>query len=84
MGPEEVEKWIAVLRDLAITVIASMLFVAQVFWIEPNAILVGGGISLYGLPVALRADAWRRKRRNGNDSPRDDDPYNGPGGYYRA
>ena len=77
--PEEVAEWIAVVRDLIIILIATMLFVAQILWLPPSELLIGAGLTLLLSPVALRADAWRRRKREEDD----EDVNDGPGGYWR-
>ncbi len=80
MEPQDVEKWAYVLRDLAPALVGIMLFVAQIFWLDPNALLVGAGLTLLA-PIARRIDLLRREQRQREDD--DDDIYDGPGGYYR-
>ncbi len=81
MEPKEVEQWLEVLRDFASILIAAVLFVSQILWIQPNTLLIGAGLTLLTAPIAFGLDARRRRTRKRDDP--DDDPFDGPGGYYR-
>jgi hypothetical protein len=61
-----------------------MLVYETVYTLDPNALIVGAGLTLLGLPVAFRLDQIFRVEPNGKDQPPTDDPYAGPGGYYRS
>jgi len=72
----EVEEWVDVLYALGALACAILIFVSQLFWIEPNALLLTAGIALLAGPEAVRRDRIRRRRRN--------DANDGPGGYWEA
>lgn len=62
MTPEALRQWQAIFRDLVIVVLAAFMLVYEtVVAREPNAYIVGAGLTLLGIPPALRADSWRRK-----------------------
>lgn len=69
--PEIVRAWIRILRDLAIVAIAAFILIHEtVTSRDPNPTLVGAGLVLLGIPPALRADEWiRRKGNNNGDAP---------------
>ena len=78
MTPEVFSAWVPIIRDIVIVVVASFILIYEVvFKQEPNPYAIGAGLTLLGVPPALRLD--RRRKSNG-----DDDPYEGPGGYYRG
>jgi len=78
LTPEQVRAWQEIFRDALICVVATfMLIWATVVQTSPNPYIIGAGLTLFGIPPALRLDKARRSRPNG------DDPYDGPGGYYR-
>lgn len=67
-----------IVRDLAIVAVALFMLVHETtFSVSPNPYVIGAGLTLLGVPPALRID---RRRRPDND----EDPYDGPGGYYRG
>ncbi len=80
MDPDAVAAWQAILRDLLIVLLGIFMLVYETVFVVPNAYIVGAGLTLLGVPPALRLDRRRRdKKRDGED-----DPYDGPGGYYRG
>lgn len=77
MTPQQWRTWQGIFRDVTITLVAAFMLVYEtVVATDPNAYVLGAGLTLLGIPPALRLD--RRRGRNG------DDPYDGPGGYYRG
>lgn len=60
MRADDVGEWVDVLWSAIPLAIATLIFVAQVVWIEPNALLVGAGLTLLAGP---KAREWDRKRR---------------------
>jgi hypothetical protein len=73
-------EWQWIFRDTVITTLAAfMLIFETVFAASPNVYIIGAGLTLLGIPPALRLDSWRRRRHWD-----DEDPYDGPGGYYRG
>ena len=68
--PEIVRAWIRIVRDLVIVAVATFILVHEtVTSRDPNPTLVGAGLVLLGIPPALRADEWLRRRdRNGDGS----------------
>lgn len=65
MDPEALNRWIPVLRDLAIVLVAIFMLLFGTIWVhEPSilTILIGGGLALLGAPAAIRADT---RRKNG-------------------
>lgn len=88
LDPGAVAEWQRIGRDITITVVAAfMLIFETVFRTEPNAYVLGAGLAMLGVPPALRLDQARRSRRSESSPPeqprQSDDPYDGPGGYYR-
>jgi hypothetical protein len=60
--PEAAKAWQAIFRDTVITVLAAfMLIYETVVAKDPNAYVIGAGLTLLGIPPALRLDTWRRK-----------------------
>lgn len=79
MTPEEVRAWMDIFRDVLICSVATFMLVWSVVAVQaPNPYVLGAGLTLFGIPPALRLDKARRSR-----TVEDDDPYAGPGGYYR-
>lgn len=79
MTPEALSAWVPIIRDLAIVLVATFMLIYEVVVkTDPNPYVIGAGLTLLGVPPALRVDTKRRQRRNG------DDPYDGPGGYFKA
>lgn len=77
MTTDQWRAWQAIFRDVTITLTAAFMLVYETVVVEsPNAYIVGAGLTLLGIPPALRLD--RRRRSAGEE-----DPYDGPGGYYR-
>jgi hypothetical protein len=87
LNPDAVNAWLTILRDIVITLVAAfMLIYDTVVKTTPNPYIIGGGLTLLGVPPALRLDRLRRTK-NGDSNPHppeDRDPYDGPGGYFRA
>lgn len=80
MSPEAARQWQAIFRDLVITLLATfMLLYETVFAKEPNAYIIGAGLTLMGAPFAIRLDTWRRKADDAEETanpaplPRDND-----------
>lgn len=77
MTPQQIRAWQAIARDIVITVVATFMLIFETVGSEsPNPYIIGAGLTLLGIPPALRIDRARRSNT-------DDDPYDGPGGYYR-
>jgi hypothetical protein len=75
VSPDQFRAWQGIFRDIVITVLAAFMLVWQcVFAAAPNIYIIGAGVTLLGVPPALRLDSLRR---------RNEDPYDGPGGYFR-
>lgn len=82
MTPDDVRAWQSIFRDIVITVLAAFMLVFEtVFAVDPNVYVIGAGLTLLGLPPALRLDTWRRRGEKAAQV--EEDPYDGPGGYYR-
>lgn len=80
MTPAQIRAWQTIFRDVVITLVASFMLLYETIAVQsPNALVIGGGLTLLGIPPFLRLDAHRRSSGNGNG----DDPYEGPGGYFR-
>ncbi len=68
MTPAAANEWIKILRDLATVALASFILVHEtVAARSPNWELIGAGLTLLGIPPALRADEMRRKRNAEDD-----------------
>lgn len=66
MTQEQLRAWQAIFRDVVITLVAAfMLLYETVFVASPNAVVIGGGLTLLGIPPFLRLDA--RRRSNGDE-----------------
>jgi membrane protein insertase Oxa1/YidC/SpoIIIJ len=60
MTPEVFRAWHRVFRDFALVAVATFIMIWQtVAASDPNAILVGAAIAIYGLPPFLRLDEHR-------------------------
>lgn len=71
MEPERVRKWIYVFADLVVILVgAFMLLYGTTKVAEPGklTLLIGGGLTALGIPVAHRFDI-RRRNGNGNGKP---------------
>jgi hypothetical protein len=69
VDPENLSPWIPIVRDIAIVLLAAFMLVFATVWIKdptPLAVIIGGGLSLLGVPAALRLDALRKKQ-NGQE-----------------
>lgn len=54
--------WQGIFRDALMTVLAAfMLIFETVFADIPNPVIIGAGLTLLGIPAALRLDSLRRK-----------------------
>lgn len=57
MDPKVVRDWVRILRDVAIVLVAGfMLIFETVFVRSPNPYVIGAGLTLLGIPPALRLD----------------------------
>lgn len=67
LTPSIVRAWVAILRDVAIVAVAAFMLVFEtVYAPEPNPYVIGAGLTLLGIPPALRLDsAFRRNGDNG-------------------
>lgn len=62
MNPEQVRAWQGIFRDIVITVLAAFMLVFEtVVAIVPNVYIIGAGLTLLGIPPALRLDSLRKK-----------------------
>lgn len=62
--PEIVDSWVAIFRDITIVLLATFMLVFEtVFAHEVSPYIVGAGLTLAGVPPALRADTYRRRRK---------------------
>jgi hypothetical protein len=76
--PDQVRAWQAIFRDVVITVLAAFMLTYETVGTDsPNVYVIGAGLTLLGIPPALRLDSMRRKQDERED------PYDGPGGYFR-
>jgi hypothetical protein len=82
VDPDVLRAWQTIFRDFVIVLLAAFMLIYETVWVTPNAYIVGAGLTLLGIPPALRLDRRRRDKKHGGDD--DDDPYDGPGGYYRG
>ena len=68
--PEKLTPWIPIVRDFAIVLLATFAIVFSIIWItDPTrlGLVLGSGLSLLGVPAALRVDAKRRKNEGEDD-----------------
>jgi hypothetical protein len=89
LNPDVVNAWLSILRDVVITMVAAfMLIYETVVKTTPNPYIIGAGLTLLGVPPAIRLDRIRRIKNGtakpATSPPLDDDTYDGPGGYFRA
>ncbi len=62
MDPNVLKAWQGIFRDVVITILATfMLSYETVFVGNPNAYIIGAGLTLLGIPPALRLDKLRKK-----------------------
>ena len=79
MSPDEVRAWQAIFRDIVITLVAAFMLLYETIVVDdPNVYIIGAGLTLLGVPAAIRLDSIRRR-----GSGEENDPYDGPGGYFR-
>ncbi len=72
MDPENVSTWLPIVRDLAMVAIAALILLHEtLFNHDPNAVLIAAGLSLLGIPAAIRADS-KRTQKNGNPDGEDE------------
>jgi hypothetical protein len=63
MTPEAVRAWQYIFRDLVITLLAAFILTYEtVFVRSPSPYLIGAGLTLLGIPPALRLDEVRRRK----------------------
>lgn len=56
-----VREWVKIFRDLVITFTAAFMLIYETVEIaSPNPIVIGAGLTLLGIPPALRLDAFFR------------------------
>lgn len=56
-SPRVVREWVRIFRDIAIVFVATfMLIFETVFAPSPNVYVIGAGLTLLGIPPALRLD----------------------------
>ena len=68
MRPEDLNEWVTLFRDIVMVVLAAFILSYETVLIsEPNPLLIGAGLSLLGVPAALRVDASRRKSQRQDD-----------------
>lgn len=66
MTPEALKAWQGIFRDVVITLVAAFMLVFEtVFAAAPNAYILGAGLTLLGIPPALRLD--RSRKNHGDD-----------------
>lgn len=59
--PDEYRAWIGITRDAIIVVVGTfMLIYETVFVPNPNAFVIGAGLTALGLPAAIRLDTWKK------------------------
>ena len=80
MTPENLDQWLDIFRDTVIVVLATFMLVYEtVFADNINPCIVGAGLTLAGVPPALRLDTRRGRRRRSDTAMRDPsdplDPY---------
>lgn len=76
MDPERLKTWQPIIRDFLVVGVAVFMLVFGTTRIsEPGVltIVIGGALTLLGVPAALRADRQIRKNGNGNGSQGVDD-----------
>ncbi len=64
MASQGVDGWITGFRDVLLVVVAAfMLVFGTIFVTNPAllALIIGGGLSAFGVPAALRLDSLRRR-----------------------
>lgn len=70
MEPETLRKWIPVIRDSLIVLIAAfMLLYGTTYVKEPGrlTLIIGGGLTLLGVPAGLRVRDWVQRNGNGKN-----------------
>lgn len=62
MNAEQVRAWQGIFRDVVITLVAAfMLIFETVVAASPNVYIIGAGLTMLGIPPALRLDSLRKK-----------------------
>lgn len=73
LRPEALADWVTVFRDLVMVVLAAFILSYETVLIDnPNPLLIGAGLSLLGVPAALRVDASRRKQQKAGNGDNDE------------
>lgn len=73
MRPEALNAWVTLFRDVVMVVLATFILSYETVIISsPNPVLIGAGLSLLGVPAALRVDSARRKQQKENGNGDDD------------
>lgn len=69
MNPDDARAWGRILRDLVIVAVGAFILLHEEFGRgSPDPILIAAGLTMLGLPPALRADEWRFGRKgNGQE-----------------
>jgi len=63
VDPRLAREWVRIFRDVAIVCTASFMLVFETVVVQaPNPYIVGAGLTLLGIPPALRLDAFFRPR----------------------
>ena len=63
VDPTIARAWIRIVRDMAVTFVASFMLIYETVVIaNPNAYIIGAGLTLLGIPPVLRLDEYYRAR----------------------
>lgn len=69
MTPERIDEWVTIFRDVVIVFLATFMLVYETaFAGEVNPYIVGAGLTLAGVPPALRLDGRRKSRSAPTDN----------------
>jgi hypothetical protein len=61
MSPETVRAWQRILRDVVIVAVGAFMLIHETVTKDvPNPYIIAAGLTMLGLPPALRFDEWRR------------------------
>ena len=61
VDPNVARQWVRIFRDVAITTVAAFMLIYETVVVKaPNVYIVGAGLTLLGIPPALRLDYFLR------------------------
>lgn len=59
MSHDELRGWVRILRDATLVGLGAFMLIHETLTDEPNPIIIGAALAMFGLPAALRLDSRR-------------------------